>query len=176
MKRLIMILTLFILLSATPVLAAEVFPDLELKGQLSSEQAAYLGATDGPLKVSDINADFLLVEVFSMYCPICQRDAPEVNDMERKIMEADPEGSIKLIGIGAGNTPFEVDFYAKKFQVGFPLFHDADFIAHQALNNVGTPAFYLVDLNNERKILVFHEGEIDDADALLKIVLDAAGK
>ena len=179
MKKLILTMTILALLAAVPALAMDVFPDLELNGSLTPEQAAHLGVETAPLKVSDIKGDYLLVEVFSLYCPICQRDAPGVNDMRREIMAADPGGTIRFIGIGAGNTPFEINFYAKKYQADFPLFHDEDFVAHKALNNVGTPAFYLVDLKSGLKLLFFHEGELGDykvmLDSVLKAVKDNGG-
>jgi len=173
MKKLIMTMTILALLAAVPAAALDVFPDLELDGGLTPEQAARLGIEAAPVKVSDIPGDYLFVEVFSLYCPICQRDAPAVNDMERELMDGDPGGRIRFIGIGAGNTPFEVSFYAKKYQVDFPLFHDEDFVAHKALENVGTPAFYLVDLRAGRKILFFHEGEVDDPGAMVETVRKA---
>lgn len=176
MKKIIALLAMLVFLAAVPAMALDVFPDLELNGKLTPEQAAYLGAGDAPFKVSDIKADYLFVEVFSMYCPICQRDAPTVNDVEEKIMAAAPDRRIKFIGLGAGNTPFEVDFYVKKFQVEFPLFHDENYVGHKALENVGTPAFYLVDMKDGRKVLFFQEGELKDPDAMVKTILDAVGE
>jgi hypothetical protein len=172
MKKLILTMTILALL-ASPALALDVFPDLELTGSLTPEQAAPLGVETTPFKVSDIKADYLLVEIFSLYCPICQRDAPEVNAMRRELMAVDTGATIRFIGIGAGNTSFETNFYAKKYQVDFPLFHDADFVAHKALENVGTPAFYLVDLKSGLKLLFFHEGEMGDHKVMLDSVLKA---
>lgn len=174
MKKRIMIMAVWALLAAFPALAADVFPDLELTGEPTPEQLAYLGIEAAPVAVSAIPADYLLVEVFSMYCPICQRDAPNTNELYRAVTEADAAGRIRFIGLGAGNTPFEVRFYAKKYAVPFPLFHDEDFTGHKALNNVGTPAYYLVDLANGREIKLFHVGAIGDVQAMVKAVLDLA--
>ncbi|WP_264981877.1 TlpA disulfide reductase family protein [Pseudodesulfovibrio portus] len=172
MKKLILTMTILTLL-AVPALALDVFPDLELTGSLTAEQAAHLGVETAPLKVSDIKGDYLLVEVFSLYCPICQRDAPEVNALRRALAASDVGSAIRFIGIGAGNTPFEINFYAKKYEADFPLFHDEDFVAHKALENVGTPAFYLVDLKAGLKLIFFHEGEMDDHKVMLDSLLKA---
>lgn len=169
MKRLVTFLTVWVLLTAAPALALEVFPDLKLEGA----PAPSLGAGEPPFMVSDIKGDYLLVEAFSLYCPICQRDAPGVNEMVRMVGEANLGVDIRVIGIGAGNTPFEVNFYAEKYQAGFPLFHDEDYVAHKALNNVGTPAFYLVDLDSDRRILYFHEGEMGEPEAMAEAVIGA---
>ena len=173
MKKLIMALLMFALLAAVPGAASDVFPDLELNGDMTPDQAALLGVDGAPLKISDIPAEFLFVEVFSMYCPICQRDAPTLNELHRAIVAADPEGRIRFIGLGAGNTPFEVKFYAKKYKLEFPLFHDEDFVGHKALNNVGTPAFYLVALKSGREIRLFHDGAIGDVPTMVETVFKA---
>ena len=162
---------------AANAMASDVFPDVALEGKISPEQRQYLGVPEGDIHLSDINADFVFVEVFSMYCPICQHDAPGVNDMFARVLASDQAGKIRFVGIAAGNTPFEVAFYRKKFDVQFPLFQDPDYTAHKAVGNVGTPAYYLVDLRDrKRAIMVFHEGEIKDKEAFLKNMLELVGK
>jgi peroxiredoxin len=166
-----------VLATAANAMAMDVFPDVALEGKISPEQRQYLGVPEGKIHISDINADFVFVEVFSMYCPICQHDAPGVNDMFARTLASDQADKIRFVGIGAGNTPFEVAFYRKKFDVQFPLFEDPDYTAHKAVGNVGTPAYYLVDLRDRRRaVLVFHEGEIKDKDAFLKNMLDLVEK
>ncbi|BCS89733.1 peroxiredoxin family protein [Pseudodesulfovibrio sediminis] len=160
-----------LLLMATPVLAADIFPDLELKGGISADAAAYLGVSGSQIKVSSIQADYLFVEIYSMYCPICQRDAPRVNTLFQEVAAAGRD-NVKFIGVAAGNTNFEVNFYRKKFSVLFPLFEDENFSCHKAVGGVGTPSFYLVDLKAGRQILFFQEGAIKDEAAMLKMILD----
>ncbi|MEZ7196790.1 TlpA disulfide reductase family protein [Pseudodesulfovibrio karagichevae] len=162
---------------ATAAPVTDVFPDVALEGEISPEQRQYLGVHDGDIRLSDIDADFAFVEVFSMYCPICQHDAPGVNDMFSRVLASDKADKVRFVGIAAGNTPFEVAFYRKKFDVQFPLFEDPDYVAHKAVGDVGTPAYYLVDLRDrKRAILVFHEGEIKDKGAFLKNMLELIGK
>ncbi len=109
----------------------------------SADQRAYLGLKDSKtFTLEQISADMVIVQIFSMYCPICQREAPKVNAMYQRVA-ADPKmsGRIRFIGIGAGNSPFEVDFYKDTYQVPFPLFADRDFVIHKQLKEVGTPHF-----------------------------------
>lgn len=180
MKKHIFTLTACLFLAAALVpaaSAADVFPDLALMGKTSPEHREYLGVSEGDIKISDIGADFAFVEVLSMYCPICQHDAPGVNDMFARVQASDKAARVRFVGIAAGNTPFEVAFYRKKFDIQFPLFEDPDYVAHKALDNVGTPAYYLVDLREgKRTVLIFHEGEIKDKGVFLKNVLDTMGK
>lgn len=168
MKRIILALAACLFLAAAAQ-AGDIFPDIDLQGKISPEQRTYLDVPEGPIKLSDIGADFVLVEVFSMYCPICQHDAPGVNEMFNQVLASDKASRIRFVGVGAGNTPFEVAFYRKKFTVQFPLFEDPNYVAHKAVGNVGTPAYYLIDLRDrKRETLLFHEGEIKDKAAFLQ--------
>ncbi len=146
MQRLLAILPLFFLLIVTPAQGAPPFPDLPLTGTLTPEQTAYLSPSGTAISPSSVKAEYLFVEVFSMYCPICQRDAPSVNALYKKVVASALGKRVRFLGIGVGNTPFEVDFYRKKFEVPFPLFEDPSYAYHEALGEVGTPAFYLVDV------------------------------
>lgn len=167
---------LALMLLAAPVLAADVFPDLPLQGALGEGQAAYLGLDNGEARPSAVKADFLFVEVFSMYCPICQRDAPTINELFDKLRASDLAGRVRVLGIGTGNTAFEVDVFRNKFKVGFPLFEDPDYIWHKALGEEGTPAFFLVDLRGGRAVVYHHVGALEGADAALKTIRDLVSR
>jgi thiol-disulfide isomerase/thioredoxin len=175
MKRLTLILVAFLFLCAVPVWAGT-FPDLVFSGGLTDAQKRYLGVASEEFKVSEIKSDYLFIEMYSMYCPLCQQDAPKINDLFYKVVLAGRDDRLKFIGLAAGNTQFEVDFYRKKFNVDFPLFEDGDYVMHKALGEVGTPTFYLVELKGgSMEILFFQEGQADDKDGLLKIIMDKTG-
>ncbi len=172
MKRMTLTLaTCFLILLSATALAGEPFPDVNLNGTLTADQKAYLGITSDSFKISDIDADYLFVEAFSMYCPICQRDAPSVNAAYEAIQAIAGSDRIKFIGIATGNTPFEAAFYQKKYDVKFPLFHDEDFIIHKALNEIGTPSYYIVKKNGSSlETLFFKEGEMHGAQGLISTI------
>jgi len=125
----------------------------------------YLGLLGkGAFSLSQVSAHVLIVEVFSMYCPVCQREAPVVNELYTSIdNDATLKKNVKLIGIGIGNTPFEVEVYRKKFNVLFPLFAD-DSLELQKISNerFRTPTFLLIKLGRDSTVRVskIHVGAI----------------
>lgn len=113
--------------------------------------------------ISQIKAKVILVEVFSMYCPHCQKAAPEINRLY-KMIQSDPihRDRIKLLGIGVGNSDFEVAYFQKTYQIPFPLFSDADFTIHKQLGEIRTPFFIGITFTEEgRKPEIFLSGGSD---------------
>ena len=153
--------------------------DLALSGPVPGPAAAYLGlaAGDAGFRLSQVKADFLLVEVFSMYCPYCQAEARNVNALYGLLQKSPAAGRVRMLGLGAGNTPFEVDFFRDKYQVPFPLFPDQEFICHKALNGPGTPYFMLLKADGAGgfKVLHSHLGAFGDPAKFLAVVLAKAG-
>jgi len=120
----------------------------------------------------------VIVEIFSMYCPHCQTEAPVVNRLYEKIEDTPSlKGRIKLIGIGAGNTAFEVDVFKKRYQIPFPLVSDADFALHKALGEVRTPFFAGVRLIADGTTRVFYArvGGLEGVNHFLDLIVKASG-
>lgn len=170
MKRLVL-LFIFSCLMVTGAVAGETFPQVTLEGKLTQEQKNYLGVTSDTLQPKDIEAEYLFVEGYSMYCPICQRDAPHLNALYEAVRKEGLSKKIKMIGIALGNTPYETAFYQKKYEVKFPLFHDEDYTIHKALGEVPTPTFYIVKLDT-MDVLFKKVGAAETKDALLKAIKD----
>lgn len=176
---------LALMIFAAPALAAkpkagDTLPDLEIRDAVQPADAAYLGLAPGikSYRLSQIKAEALLINVFSMYCPRCQTDAPAMNRLFERL-KADPAAkNLKFLGIGAGNSPFEVGFFRKKTQSPIPMFQDANYALHKALSNVGTPSFFVLRPQPGGKgfdITYFLEGFEEDQEAFYRDVLRAAG-
>ncbi|ADU61186.1 MAG: TlpA family protein disulfide reductase [Pseudodesulfovibrio sp.] len=160
----ISLLAAMILLVMTATVAAQspkTFPDLTLTGPLTDAQKTYLGVDTNPFRLSEIKADILFIEGYSMYCPICQQDAPALNELFQRLGKADPEGRIRVIGLALGNTEFETTFYQDKFNVPFPLFKDEDYAIHKALGEPVAPTYYIVRTSGPAPELLYEaEGEL----------------
>lgn len=156
-----------------------VVSDLELAGPVAKSAAAYLGvpAGEGGVRLSRVKADFLLVEVFSMYCPYCQAEAKNVNALYELLQKSPAAARVKMLGIGAGNTPFEVGFFRDKYGVPFPLFPDAEFACHKSLQGPGTPYFLLLKADGTGAFTVLYGklGAFGDPGKFLDTVLAKAG-
>jgi thiol-disulfide isomerase/thioredoxin len=149
---------------------------MEFSVPADPERQSYLGTSrSGKFKLTQIPAQVLLVEIFSMYCPYCQADAPTVNEIYR-ILQQDPVLSkkVKLIGIGTGNTPFEVDVFRKKYDIKFPLFPDEDSALQKMVSEpIRTPTFVALKRSNQLfEVHKIHVGESKNAESFIKGILE----
>lgn len=126
----------------------ELFPDLSLPLPQRVDERKYLGVEQGPFKISQIGTEALIVEVFNMYCPHCQKEAPNVNNLFEAISKRpDLKSRLKLIGIGAGNSVFEVNSYRNLYRIEYPLIPDGNMSIYKQLGEVGTPYFFVIRYN-----------------------------
>jgi peroxiredoxin len=155
------------------------FPAITLPVPENNTEKAYLGLSgQGMFTISQIKAGVVIIEIFSMYCPYCQKEAPLVNDLFDAI-DKNPnlKEKIKMIGIGAGNTPFEIDIFRKKYNIQFPLLADDSFTVHKKVGEVRTPHFFVLKMNADgsNKLIYSKVGTIQDAGQFLKLIQDEAG-
>jgi peroxiredoxin len=135
-----------------PLPVGAAMPDLLLRGELSPEHLTHLGLKGpAPRHLSEINAKTVILVAFSMYCPHCQREAPALNDLNALIASRGLSEEVKLIGVGIGNSDFEVQVFRDKYATTFPLFSDPDFRINKELGEVGTPFFYVLAMDPEKK-------------------------
>lgn len=139
----------------------------------------YLGIDGkGFFRIQQVKAKAVVIEIFSMYCPYCQREAPRMNQLYQEI-ESNPDlkGAIKIIGIGAGNSPFEVGIFRDKYHIAFPLFSDNDFSVYRCLGETRTPYFIVVAVapGHDNKVIYSKLGGIKDHEAFLSVIRSRAG-
>lgn len=162
-------------LVAAPVAAGERLPDFRVEGDFTRAQADYLGLGDpaAPFRFSDVKTEYILLNVFSLYCGPCQRDAPHLNEMYDRIAAMGLAGRIKFLGLAAGNSPRETELWRERFDVEFPLISDRDYALHKGLGEVSTPYFILarVDGPGRLDVLFTREGAVENKDAFFADIL-----
>ncbi len=153
----------------------DVLPEILLSVPENVVHREYLGLKmTGKFTIPRIKASMVIIEIFSMYCPHCQREAPAINKFYHKIESDDQlRDNVKIIGIGVGNSEFEVDLFRKKYAIPFPLFSDGDFSIHKKIGEVRTPYFIGVQLGGNGKHRVFYSqlGGLKDSTRFLENLL-----
>lgn len=161
-----------------PLPVGQAFPDISFAGPITDKEAKELGAGAGgrPFSLQQTKAQAVILVVFSMYCPFCQKEAPELNKMHTLINAKGLSGKIKLVGLGAGNSPFEVNVFREKFSTPFPLIPDQDFAAYKLLGQVGTPFYYVLKRQGDGFTIVDTQlGCVTSAEAFLNTALEKTG-
>lgn len=164
---------------ARPSADVRPLPVFELPVPESIVDRAYLGisGTD-TFKVAQINARVLIIEVFDFYCPHCQHVAPMMDEVYRQIEgSAALRGKIKIIGIGMGNSPYEVGLFKEKYHVPFPLFADKDRRAAGSLAVLGTPTFIAarIGTHGSAERFYLHPGTFQHASQFLADIVKLSG-
>ncbi len=162
-----------------PPVKGGTMPAIRLPVPKNSDERNYLGLSGEVFfQIPQIKARVIIIEIFSLYCPQCQAFAPEANVLYRMVDQVpDFRDRIKLIGIGAGNSAYEVETFKRKYDVPFPLFPDQDFAIHKVLGEVRTPYFIVIRTNKNRthEIIYSQPGAFEDAQIFLQQILSASG-
>jgi peroxiredoxin len=140
-----------------------------------ADDARYLGIPDGDkFTLDQVDADILIVQFFSMYCPKCQVDAENANKFFNLIQDGADDVTIKMVGIGFANSDFEVAIFKKKFNVAFPLFPDMYGELARELNVSSTPYYLAIkkEKNGRSRVIYQHEDKMEDPGKFLKAVLN----
>ncbi|MRR14197.1 redoxin domain-containing protein [archaeon] len=186
-RPIIVLLVLFGISShSEPAFAAEKdFPAAIIKARLKLPDDPAAGAALGikqkpgtTIALSDIDADIIIIEIFSMYCPFCQRHAPMTNKLYQLIQaDSAKKGKVRLIGIGVGNSPYEVKFFKKKYSIEFPLFDDANSAVLNSLQGVKTPHYFAIKKTDKAlNVFFMQQGAFDDPESFLKTVMSKSPK
>ena len=160
-------------------LEGDLLPEIVLSVPNNPDHQKYLGLHgEGSFTIPQIKARVVIVEIFSMYCPYCQAEAPSLNKLYSKIQgDTNLKDNFKIIGIGTGNSTFEIEHFRKTYDIPFPLFPDDDFSLHKKIGEVRTPYFFGIAINEDgtHKILYSKQGRLEDHDQFINILLQGAG-
>jgi peroxiredoxin len=169
--------------SSNPPLSVVMLPKYEpinmtLPELDDSRDYAYLGIphTGGEIMLDQLRGKIIIFEIFSMYCPHCQKSALAVNELYTLIeSNSETKDLIKMVGIGNRNSAFEVGIYKDKYAVPFPLVPDKELRLTQQLvvEQVGTPYFVVMYIDQDDQGYVFHtaSGEFTDPALFLETII-----
>jgi peroxiredoxin len=157
----------------------EAFPNITLPFPEKASEKEYLGLSGkGSFRISQIKAELLILEIFSMYCPYCQKEAPIVNELYQIINKReDLKNKIRIIGVGAGNNPFEVGVFRNQYNIQFPLFSDESYSVHKSVGEVRTPYFFVIkNIRDKKNTIIYSKvGSIQDPKQFLDMILEESG-
>jgi thiol-disulfide isomerase/thioredoxin len=109
-------LILFLAVNSHTAEPHQFLPSISLSAPADRAACSYLGISGPQFRLKEVQASAVIIEIFNMYCPYCQNEAPKVNKLYQIIeTERALKGRVKLIGIGAGNSDFEVDFFRESY-------------------------------------------------------------
>jgi peroxiredoxin len=144
-----------------------------------TDEARYLGISEGDtFTLDEVDADILIVQFFSMYCPRCQVDAEHANELFALIQDRTDGMTIKMVGIGFANTDFEVGIFKKKFAVAFPLFPDMYGALARELDVSSTPHYLAIKRteNGRFKVIYQQDDKLGDPEKFLAAVLNSVDR
>jgi peroxiredoxin len=154
-------------------------PAIRLPIPTDSDEKMYLGLSkDGFFEIPQIKAQGVLIKIFNIYCPVCQSSALAMAKLYRQIENSpDLKNKIKLIGIGAGNTPTEIEVFKQTHNIPFPIFSDEDFTIHNLLGEVRIPSFITIRIEKDGShgIVHTHLGGLTDTTLFLASMVEACG-
>ena len=120
------------------------FPDTALTTPRETRDREYLGLSPGTasFSLSQLKAEAIVVEVLDMYCPYCQKAAPQAEAIFSRIRDLGLEDRVKIVAIALGNSQFEADTFRDRFGTPFPIVPDPGHVVRDALGRVPKPSFY----------------------------------
>jgi peroxiredoxin len=163
--------------ASAPPAEGDRLPEIVLPAPENRMHLTYLGLKNqNSFTIPEIEARLIIIEIFSMYCPHCQREAPTVNRLYQMIKDRE---DIKLIGIGVGNSDFEVNAFKETYDIEFPLFSDEDWSIHEQLGKCRTPYFIALKIlpDGTDRIVFAQLGGIKEKDyqKFLETIIKRAG-
>jgi thiol-disulfide isomerase/thioredoxin len=157
------------------------FPDLTFSGTLSEADRDYLGLVQpGPFKLKNIQARYVLLDIFSNSCPHCILAAPGVNRLFRliqqnpKLRSGDGLPVLKMMGVGFYGKPGEMEAWRIKRDVRFPLIPDPKAEVGKALDIPGTPTYVVLD--RQGRVVFMHAGEMGNPANFLRKIMASLEK
>lgn len=132
------------------------FPSLSFRNLLKTEEKKYFGVSEKAIfSLGDIEAEVLVIQFLNTNCVYCIKSVPAFNEIFQTVKQDQILlKRIKMIGIGAGDTPGEVAAFKGQYAVPYPIIPDTEFEAHKAVNEPTVPFIVITRRNGQGKWVV----------------------
>jgi thiol-disulfide isomerase/thioredoxin len=129
-----------------------------------------------PLKLADLRCKVVLVDFWTYSCINCIRTLPYLEAW----YEAYKDSGFVIVGVHSPEFPFEkiaenVGRAVKDRKLTYPVVQDNDMATWRAFSNHYWPAHYLIDKDGRVRREHFGEGEYDETEKAIRLLLAEAG-
>lgn len=112
-----------------PLIRGAAIPDLSTDPLAESESYAKLGLsqTSGPVRLTDIKGEILILELFNRFCMSCLKQTAELEKFNQELQKLGLSDKIKILGIGIGNTGPDLVAFKKVVPYSYAVAPDQRF-------------------------------------------------
>jgi len=103
------------------------------------------------ITLSKFNGKPMIIDFWSIGCGPCMAMMPELEKTYKQY-----KNQIIVIGINTDQTPIDLNKYAKKMDLSFPLVKDQLNITKERYQVIGTPTTFFIDKSG--KVQYIHQG------------------
>lgn len=133
--------------------------------------------TEKEIKIADLKGKVVLVDFWTYTCINCIRTLPHVTSWYEKYKN---QGFV-VLGIHTPEFEFEkdtknVENAIKQYKINYPVGQDNDFATWDNYSNRYWPAKYLIDANGNIRKFHFGEGEYEEMEMAIQLLLKEAGQ
>lgn len=138
----------------------------------------WLNTPDGKaLTLEELKGKVVLIDFWTYTCINCIRTLPHVTSWYDKYNK---DGFV-VIGVHTPEFEFEKDTQnvekaIKDYKINYPVAQDNDFATWNAYSNQYWPAEYLIDANGVIRRVHFGEGEYEEMEEAIRLLLKESGK
>jgi len=143
----------------------------------STDARTYLGISADTFTLAGVQADIIIVELFSQYCAQCAREASAVAELFSLAQkQSTPQRRIRLLGIGTGSTTDDVARFQQQHSMPFPLVPDPHASFARAMKMAVTPGFIAFKKQSDGALTTLHirSGVLGPPEHFLDTALKAA--
>ena len=117
------------------------FPWVSFFNLLSPEDQKYLGiGQKKTFNIGEIKAELILIYFMNTNCIHCIQSLPTFDEIFKTIeQQANLKAKVRIVAMGVGDTPTEVETFKKNYGVPFPILSDREYIAHKAVGEPRVP-------------------------------------